>query len=315
MRKNDKKETVFIYDKSGQQKQDQAAPAIDTTATQTEVAPTTDATTQASAAPVATAPAAPQADPFADYMKESQRQYASTIADIRRRRQELSQRYQPNIERQKKMMKIMALGKLIGQLGQLAGGGAGTPVVDKDPYQINAWNRLRQMENEQRLYGQQLDAEERAAMNNMRMGLNRLTLENAKQKAAMAQIQERARLTQETNAKRQAAQMEIEKIKIQAREDLKKMGFDQALKLMEQRFKNSAALKQMGFDNQETLAYLRADLAADAREDNMNTTTVTTTQKDANGNTTRTTTKSGTVTRPKKQVWTTNSSGKKNVWN
>ena len=314
MRKNDKKETVFIYDKSGQQKQDQEAPAPDAT-TQTEAAPAADTTTQASAAPVATTPAAPQADPFADYMKESQRQYASTIADIRRRRQELSQRYQPNIERQKKMMKIMALGKLIGQLGQLAGGGAGTPVVDKDPYQINAWNRLRQMENEQRLYGQQLDAEERAAMNNMRMGLNRLTLENAKQKAAMAQIQERARLTQETNAKRQAAQMEIEKIKIQAREDLKKMGFDQALKLMEQRFKNSAALKQMGFDNQETLAYLRADLAADAREDNMNTTTVTTTQKDANGNTTRTTTKSGTVTRPKKQVWTTNSSGKKNVWN
>ena len=284
MRTDDKKETVMI-DKSGQQKQNQTTP-------------TTDATTQASAAPVATTPAAPQADPFADYMKESQRQYASTIADIRKRRQELEAKYQPNIERQKKMMKIMALGKLIGQLGQLAGGGAGTPVVDKDPYQINAWNELNRMRNEQRYYGQQLDAEERAAMNNMRTGLNRLALENAKQKAAMAQIQERARLTQETNAKRQAAQMEIEKIKIQAREDLKKMGFDQALKLMEQRFKNSAALKQMGFDNQETLAYLRADLAADAREDNMNTTTVTTTQKDANGNTTRTTTKSGTVTRP-----------------
>lgn len=304
----------MIYDKSGQQKQNQTAPAPDAT-TQTGAAPAADTTTQTSAAPVATTPAAPQADPFADYMKESQRQYASTIADIRRRRQELEAKYQPSIERQKKMMKIMALGKLIGQLGQLAGGGAGTPVVDKDPYQINAWNELNRMRNEQRLYGQQLDAEERAAMNNMRTGLNRLALENAKQKATMAQIQERARLTQETNAKRQAAQMEIEKIKIQAREDLKKMGFEQALKLMEQRFKNSAALKQLGFDNQETLAYLRADLAADAREDNMNTTTVTTTQKDANGNTTRTTTKSGSVTRPKKQVWTTNSSGKKNVWN
>lgn len=276
--------------------------------TQTQPAPQTQ---PVQATPVQTAP---QTDPFADYQRQAQQQYATTLADIRKRRQELEAKYQPDIERQRKIMKIMALGKLIGQLGQLAGGGAGTPVVDKDPYQINAWNELNRMRNEQRYYGQQLDAEERAAMRNMQTGLNRLALENAKQKATMAQIQERARLTQETNAKRQAAQAELEKIKIQARIDLKNLGYEQALKLMEQRFKNSAALKQMGFDNQENLAYLRASLDADKREDNMNTTTVVTTTKDAAGNQQRTTTKSGSVTRPKRQVWGNNSSGKKKVW-
>lgn len=224
MRTNEKKEPVLIYDKSGQQKQTQTAPTTDAIPAQTGAAPANDATTQASAAPVATTPAAPQADPFADYMKESQRQYASTIADIRRRRQELSQRYQPSIERQKKIMKIMALGKLIGQLGQLAGGAGGVQVVDKDPYQINAWNELNRMRNEQRYYGQQLDAEERAAMNNMRTGLDKLRYENMRQnllsKNRMAENEQRYKLMKERDMNQYALKGELETLKQNFRKEI-----------------------------------------------------------------------------------------------
>ena len=118
---------------------------------------------------------------YGDYQRQAEKRYATTLADIRQRRKELDAKYQPDIDRQKRVMKIIALGKLIGQLGQLGGaaigGAAGTPVVDKDPYQINAWKELNRLQEEQKYYGKQLDAEELAARKSMQAGLDKLAVE------------------------------------------------------------------------------------------------------------------------------------------
>ena len=78
--------------------------------------------------------AAPQTDPYAGYQAQVEKDYATTLADIRKRRQELENRYQPDIDKQKRVMKIMALGKLIGAIGKFAGGGWGK--VAKDPASV-----------------------------------------------------------------------------------------------------------------------------------------------------------------------------------
>lgn len=143
------------------------------------------------AAPVTQPVTTPAPDPYADYQAQAQRQYANTLADIRRRRQELEAKYHPDIQRRQKIMKIMALGKLLGQIGQLAGGGRGPVIRDKDPYQINAWNQLQQLKNEQKYYGQQLDAEERAAHKSMQAGLDRLAVEELKAKRNAESIAQR----------------------------------------------------------------------------------------------------------------------------
>ncbi len=196
MKTDDKKETVMIY----------RQPTPDVAAPQQK-----EETQEAVAPPVQ--PAQPQPDPYAGYERQAQQQYATTLADIRRRRQELEQRYQPDIDRQKRVMKIIALGKLMGQLGQLAGGGAGTPVVDKDPYQINAWNELKRMQNEQRYYGQQLDAEEKAARNNMRTGLDRLRYQDMLSKNRMAENKQRYDLMKERDMNQYMLKTDLEKLK------------------------------------------------------------------------------------------------------
>lgn len=208
--------------------------------TQTQPAPQTQ---PVQATPVQTAP---QTDPFADYQRQAQQQYATTLADIRKRRQELEAKYQPDIERQRKIMKIMALGKLIGQLGQLAGGGAGTPVVDKDPYQINAWNELNRMRNEQRYYSNQLDAEERAARQGMQQGLSRLNIEKAKAGQRMAEIT-------------QKYDLEFKKMGINAqlKAAFEKLKYDYNVKLQEARTEGQVAVIE---------ANMRRDAAKLARQ-------------------------------------------------
>lgn len=188
----------------------------------------------------------PQTDPYADMSRQVRDDYATTLADIRRRRQELESRYQPNIERQRKIMKINALGKLLGQLGQLAGGGAGTPVVDKDPQQINAWNELNRMRNEQRYYSNQLDAEERAARQGMQQGLSRLNIEKAKAGQRMAEIT-------------QKYDLEFKKMGINAqlKAAFEKLKYDYNVKLQEARTEGQVAVIE---------ANMRRDAAKLARQ-------------------------------------------------
>ena len=179
-------------------------------------------------APVAETAQTTQADPFAGYQEQARQQYATTLADIRQRRKELEEKYQPDIDRQKKVMKIIALGKLIGQLGQLGGaaavGAAGTPVVDKDPYQINAWKELNRLQTEQKYYGQQLAAEERAAQKNMQTGLDKLRYENMRQKLLsenrMKENEQRYKLMKDRDINQYALKTELETLKQGFRKEL-----------------------------------------------------------------------------------------------
>ena len=173
-------------------------------------------------------------DPYEMAGRQMRADYATSIADIRKRRQAMSQRYQPDIARQQRIMKVMAIGKLLGALGQLAGGGRGPVIRDKDPYQINAWNRLQQLQNEQMVYGRQLDAEERQAIANMQSGLSRLRYEGARQKMQnqyrIAEMQEKSRLAQETEKQKQQNKITLKQMDIEARKELE--GIKNKYKLM-----------------------------------------------------------------------------------
>lgn len=136
----------------------------------------------------ANVPVQQTADPYDTYGRQMREDYATTLADIRKRRQAMEERYQPDIDRQRKMMKIVALGKLLGALGQFAGGGRGKIVKDTDPYQINAWKRLEATKAEKRAYDRQFDAEELAARKGMQQGLSRLTTEKAKSMQRIAEL-------------------------------------------------------------------------------------------------------------------------------
>ena len=182
----------------------------------------------------------PQADPYAGYQKQMEDNYATTLADIRKRRQEVEQKYQPSIERQQKVMKIMALGKLLGQLGQLAGGGRGPVIKDKDPYQVNAWRQLEQTKNEQKYYMGQLDAEERAARQGMQQGLSRLNIEKAKASQRMAEMSQKYDL------------------------ELKKMGANAELKAAFEQLKHTYAVELQNAKTAGQLAVVEANMKRDA---------------------------------------------------
>lgn len=122
-------------------------------------------------------------DPYEDYMKDLRSQHASSLEEIRRRRRELDEKYQPSIDRQRKVMKIMALGKLVGALaqfgGNLAGGGGGAVAKDPDPYMINAWKRLDADRAEYKAYGKQLDEQEKALNKSMQDALSKAQMKRA----------------------------------------------------------------------------------------------------------------------------------------
>ena len=218
---DDKKKPVVAQGQQTGTEQEQA-PAVQTQAEQTQQAPGTGTT------PVTRPVTASQTDPYADYQRQAEKRYATTLADIRQRRKELDAKYQPDIDRQKRVMKIIALGKLIGQLGQLGGaaigGAAGTPVVDKDPYQINAWKELNRLQAEQKYYGQQLDAEEKAARNNMQTGLDKLRYENMRQnllsKNRREENEQRYKLMRERDINQYALKTELETLKQGFRKEL-----------------------------------------------------------------------------------------------
>lgn len=133
---------------------------------------------------------APAQNPYstADYEKSVREDYATSLADIRRQRRAMQERYRPDIEKQQRMMKINALGKLLGAVGQLAGGGRGPVIKDPDPYQITAWNRLQQMKNEQKAYDRYFDTQEMAAAKGMRDSLSRLNAEKYKAAARQGEL-------------------------------------------------------------------------------------------------------------------------------
>ena len=135
-----------------------------------------------------TQPQQPQQDPYAAQEEQARRDYAASLAEIRQRRQAMEAKYQPSIDRQKKVMKYIALGKLLGAIGQLAGGGRGPYIKDPDPYQINAWNQLKQTEAEKRAYDNKFDAEEMALGKEYRQGLNRIALEKSRAAQRMNEI-------------------------------------------------------------------------------------------------------------------------------
>lgn len=179
-------------------------------------------------------------DPYDMAGRQVGADYATTLADIRKRRKEVEQRYQPSIDRQQKVMKIMALGKLLGQIGQLAGGGRGPVIKDKDPQQINAWNELNRMRNEQRYYSNQLDAEERAARQGMQQGLSRLNIEKAKAGQRMAEITQKYDL------------------------EFKKMGINAQLKAAFEKLKYDYNVKLQEARTEDQVAVIEANMQRDA---------------------------------------------------
>lgn len=264
-------------------------------------------------------------NPFADYQKQQEQQYANTLADIRKRRKELEEKYQPQIDRQKRVMKIMALGKLLGQLGQLAGGGAGTPVVDKDPYQINAWKNLDQMRQEQMYYNRQLDAEERAATQSMQTGLNRLADRRMQYDMQTERLQAQADLNREKQAHKEkmatlqhAMNMELQNAKTEDKKEEIRLKYSQMLAHENLKHQNRLeAYKAKGAVDMDVDDYRTHNkiLVGDANADRK-VGQQTVTVKDDGSVSTRTITAGGTPQagnyqpRPKKYEYISNGSGK-----
>ena len=193
MYEDEKKEPVIIYGKKpGQQTAQAPGPEYkapieqkegteqEQTQTQTTQAPQEQGkpTVDTSMPDIPTASVSAK-DPYEDYLNDLRKQHASSLAEIRRRRRELDEKYQSSEDRQKRVMKIMAIGKLVGALAQFAGGARAGVAKDDDPYQLHAWKQLNQTRAEHKEYGKALDSEEKALNKTMQDALNKAQMKRA----------------------------------------------------------------------------------------------------------------------------------------
>lgn len=168
-----------------------------------------------------------------------QQQSQVTLASLMNKRKELEQKYNSGMRDQRTMIKIMAIGKLIAALGQLAGGGRGQVFVDKDPYQVNAWKEMDRLRNELRYYSGKLDAQEQAQIKAMTDGLNKIALEKTKLQGNIAIQKAKNAFAKEKLKIEQDYKLALQQAKTAAQKEIADYTFELKMKELKERQDNT----------------------------------------------------------------------------